>query len=166
MAFQKGIPYILYCADPVQMLGMPQTLKDVVDLMIAYLGKPFVEGIIPVEMLNRIILGDTEDSLRSYFPIAAENYNPKKIIASLKKDKLYETSPVQTHCQLLPLLNYYSIKRYDSFFYSHEFASMVRKKIVPRDMAISYIEEYKDMLMTIAVKIKLKKRMRKKYMPA
>ncbi|MFB6556621.1 OzmP, partial [Streptomyces sp. NPDC056405] len=42
---------------------------------------------------------------------------PDRIVAELKAKGLYDSSPLETHCTLFPLLNYYSFKNWDCMFY-------------------------------------------------
>ena len=59
-------------------------------------------------------------------------------IEELKQKGYYESSPIETHCNLFPLLNYYSFKHWDCMLYKHESASDVRK------IAFSYDDKKVD----------------------
>jgi hypothetical protein len=45
------------------------------------------------------------------------SYEPEQMIAELRAKGLYRSSPMETHCTLFPLLNYYSFKHWDCMFY-------------------------------------------------
>jgi hypothetical protein len=52
--------------------------------------------------------------------------NPQRIMVELEKKGLYRGKRATTHCSLFGLLNYYSYKHWDSFFYHHDIAAKFR----------------------------------------
>ena len=138
-AYKKNIPFVFYCADPMQMVSYNSNLRQVITSFIEKVGKEFFLDIFPKEMEELIILDD-EALPKIVFPFLPmrATYDGDKIIAELKQKGYYESSPIETHCSLFPLLNYYSFKHWDCMLYKHESASDVRK------IAFSYDDKKVD----------------------
>ena len=87
-------------------------------------------------LTDELFRGEVEDVLfaeddqlpKIVFPFIAMRYeyDPDRIIAELKEKGLYESSPMETHCTLFPLLNYYSFKHWGCMFYKLNASSHLR----------------------------------------
>lgn len=146
MASKLGIQYILYCASPTQM--------QVLDLDIKIIIERFIE-ICGMELANEMFQGQLEELLNKdrnqipklVFPYASmPDYDANKIIADLKSEDIYETTPIETHCSLIAILNYFSFHKFDSYYYAADTAANVREGLHDRDDAIKSIENYRKFI--------------------
>jgi hypothetical protein len=78
--------------------------------------------------LEQLLFAEDDRVPTIIFPFVAmrRTYDPEKIVAELKAKGLYRSSPLETHCTLFPLLNYYSFKNWDCMFYKLNASSHVR----------------------------------------
>jgi len=123
-AIREKIPYIALCADPQQILTMESDVREVV--------RSFYQTFGP-RLTNEFFRGEVEEVLfaeegtlpKIVFPFIEMRYlyDPDRIVAELKAKGLYESSPLETHCTLFPLLNYYSFTNWDCMFYKLNAAS-------------------------------------------
>lgn len=151
-AYQLGIPYVLYCADPMQMIASMSNIKDIICFMTYELGEKMC-----LELFGnnyRVFANSSIHKLpRIIFPYISmfDNYEASKIISELKQAQLYDKSPIETSCALYPLLQLYSYSNYDCNYYALEYSSMVRNGEWSRDKALSLNEQYKKMILSVAV---------------
>ncbi len=126
-AFKQRIPFIIFCADPQQIVTTESDVRQTIKTFYKVVGRPLTEEIFGAE-LEEILFAPEGDLPRIVFPYIAmrHSYDPEKMIAELKQKGLYRTSPLETHCSLFPLLNHYSFKNYDCSFYKLNMASQVR----------------------------------------
>jgi hypothetical protein len=154
-ARQHGIGHILLCADPQQMLTMESNVRSIVKSFYCVFGRDLVTELFGEE-LEQILFADDVDLPRIVFPFVVEQdgYDPERIVSQLKEKDLYRSSSFETHCTLLPLLNYYSFRNWDCMFYKLNASSHVRALSrngdydratyslkFPRTMDVLYIEE-------------------------
>jgi hypothetical protein len=126
-AFKNEIPFLIFCADPQQIVTIQSNVKEIIKAFYARVGREMTEELFGDDLED--LLFEPEDQLpRIIFPFIAMRhaYNPAKMIAELKEKGMYTTSPLETHCTLFPLLNYYSFQNYNCSFYRLNMASQVR----------------------------------------
>jgi len=150
-AYKFNIPYVLYCADPMQMVASMSDVRMILRLYTDELGKSFCEEIFG-DHYNLFLDENNPSVPQIIFPYVSmiNNYNAESIIDELMKAGLYETSPIETSCALYPLLQLYSYMNYDCNFYTLEYASSVRNKVWHRDMALALNERYKNMIFSVS----------------
>lgn len=126
-AVKQRIPFIIFCADPQQIVTTESDVRETIKTFYNRVGRALTEEIFGTE-LEDILFASEADLPRIVFPYIAtrHSYDPDKMIAELKQKGLYRTSPLETHCSLFPLLNYYSFKNYDCSFYKLNMASQAR----------------------------------------
>jgi len=118
MAYRESIPYILLCADPQQILTMESNVRQVVRSFCSVFGMDFVKELLG-DVIEDILFEDEDALPKIVFPFIdlRHAYDPDEIVAELKRKGLYQSSPIETHCTLYPLLNYYSYRNFDCMFY-------------------------------------------------
>jgi hypothetical protein len=126
-AFHHRIPYIVICADPQQILTMESNVVEVVRGFYRAFGQRAADSWFGQE-LQKILFAEEKQLPRIVFPFIAmrHDYDPDQIVAELKAKGLYASSPMETHCTLFPLLNYYSFKHWNCMFYKLNASSRVR----------------------------------------
>ncbi|MTJ79883.1 MAG: OzmP [Telmatospirillum sp.] len=126
-AYQEKIPYILICADPQQILTMESNVRQVVRSFCSVFGVSFATDLLG-EVVEEILFAEQERLPKIVFPFIdlRHSYDPDTIVADLKAKGLYQSSPMETHCTLFPLLNYYSFRHFDCMFYKLNAASHQR----------------------------------------
>ncbi len=126
-AYREKIPYIALCADPQQILTMESNVREIVRGFYKTLGEPLTERLFG-EQLEALLFDEDENLPKIVFPYIAmrHDYDPDRIVEELRAKGLYQSSPLETHCTLFPLLNYYSFKNWDCMFYKLNAASHVR----------------------------------------
>ncbi|MFF0018029.1 OzmP [Streptomyces sp. NPDC005374] len=126
-AFREGIPYVAMCADPQQILTMESNVREVVRGFYQSFGDRLTDEVFRGE-LEQVLFAEDDELPKIVFPFIAmrHEYDPDQIVAELKAKGLYESSPLETHCTLFPLLNYYAFKHWDCMFYKLNAASHVR----------------------------------------
>ncbi|WP_327288734.1 OzmP [Streptomyces sp. NBC_01198] len=126
-AYRNGIPYIAMCADPQQILTMESNVREIVRGFYQRFGDRLTDEVFRGE-LERILFAEDDELPRIVFPFIAmrHDYDPDAIVAELKAKGLYESSPLETHCTLFPLLNYYAFKHWNCMFYKLNAASHAR----------------------------------------
>lgn len=153
VAYKMRIPYILYCADPMQTAAIFTDVGEIVQTMMKFCGLELLGELFGDDV--QILLNGNNDELRPKFIlpyVAVNDYDVEKIISELKALGLYETNPTETHCALYSLLSYYSFTNFDNHFYAAEVSSTVRSGNQDREKTIEFMEKYKDILLNIAVK--------------
>ena len=127
-AHKNKIPFIILCADPQQIITMESNVKAVVKSFYSSIGRELTSELFG-EDLENILFANEDDLPRIVFPYIAmrHSYKPEQMIKELKEKDLYTSSPLETHCTLFPLLNYYSFKNYNCSFYKLNMASQARK---------------------------------------
>ncbi|MES4905597.1 MULTISPECIES: OzmP [unclassified Streptomyces] len=117
-AYRHKIPYIALCADPQQILTMESNAREVVRGFYRTFGPRMTDELFRGE-IEEVLFAEDKDLPKIVFPFIAMryDYDPDRIVAELKAKGLYESSPLETHCTLFPLLNYYSFKNWDCMFY-------------------------------------------------
>lgn len=126
-AYRGGIPYIAMCADPQQILTMESNVREIVRGFYQRFGDRLTDEVFRGE-LEQILFAEDDELPRIVFPFIAmrHDYDPDAIVAELKAKGLYESSPMETHCTLFPLLNYYAFKHWNCMFYKLNAASHAR----------------------------------------
>ncbi|MFJ7205986.1 OzmP [Streptomyces sp. NPDC098789] len=127
MAYRQKIPYIALCADPQQILTMESNVREVVRDFYKTFGERLADTLFGGE-LEALLFDEDENLPKIVFPFIAtrHEYDPDRIVEELRAKGLYQSSPLETHCTLFPLLNYYSFKNFDCMFYKLNAASHVR----------------------------------------
>jgi hypothetical protein len=117
-AFRRRIPYIALCADPQQILTMESDTREIVRGFYRAFGVRLTNELFRDE-IEEILFADAEDLPKIVFPFISMrySYDPDLMVEELKAKGLYVSSPLETHCTLFPLLNYYSFKNWDCMFY-------------------------------------------------
>jgi hypothetical protein len=117
-AFRHRIPYIAMCADPQQILTMESNVVEVVRGFYRTFGQKMADSWFGGE-LQQVLFAEEKDLPKIVFPFIAmrHDYDPDRIVEELKAKGLYNSSPLETHCTLFPLLNLYSFKHWDCMFY-------------------------------------------------
>jgi hypothetical protein len=126
-ALEREIPYVLLCADPQQMLTMEWRIHAIVKAFAKAVGpKVAAETLGPA--LDRLMFCDEAELPKIVFPFAGltHEYDPDDIAAEVAAQGVYTSSPFETHCTLLPLLHYYSLRNWDCMLYKLNAASAVR----------------------------------------
>ncbi|MEV8517153.1 hypothetical protein [Dactylosporangium sp. NPDC051484] len=126
-AYRERIPYIILCADPQQILTMESNVREVVRGFYRVFGERLTDELFRGD-IEDLLFAEDRDLPKIVFPFIAtrHEYDPDTMISELKAKGLYQSSPLETHCKLLPLLNYYSFKNYGCMFYKLNAASHVR----------------------------------------
>jgi hypothetical protein len=147
------IPYLLYCADPVQMMGTAEaTIAETARLILDIFNLDVLSTLIERETLVHVLEG-ASDLPKIIHPYANhDDYDADRIVEKLKKLGLYEGAPRTTHCSLYTLLNYYSFVYGNSPFYAPEMALSVRLGKWAREETINFSQMYKDLLFNVATK--------------
>lgn len=156
-AKNMNIPYVIYCADPGQMLSCDIRIKKQIEFFYNAVGEKCANEMFNNELKNIMETSDEMLPKIVYPYLSPLTYDQKKIIKILKDEGLYESSPVETHCSLYPLLNYYSYKNYDCAFYSADYADAVRKNKMSRKTLIDADKKFKKIIMDIAKNDKISK---------
>lgn len=127
LAFKKGIPYIALCADPQQILTMESNVREVIRGFYSAFGAQLADDLFRGE-IEQLLFAEDDELPRIVFPfiVMRHDYDPDRIVAVLKRKGLYNSSPLETHCTLFPLLNYYSFKHWGCMFYKLNASSHVR----------------------------------------
>lgn len=117
-AYRDGIPYIALCADPQQVLTMESNAREIVRDFYQTFGERLTDTLFGEE-LEELLFVDDEKLPKIVFPFIAmrHDYDPDRIVEELRAKGLYSSSPLETHCTLFPLLNYYSFSNWDCMFY-------------------------------------------------
>lgn len=126
-AFERGISTIVMCADPQQFLTMESDVREIVRGYYRTFGSELIDELFGAA-LEALLFAEDERLPTIVFPFVAmrHTYDPDRIIATLEAKGLYESSPLETHCTLFPLLNYYSFKNWGCMFYKLNASSHVR----------------------------------------
>ncbi|MBF0228930.1 MAG: hypothetical protein HQK63_04970 [Desulfamplus sp.] len=156
MAMNLKIPYILYCADPVQMFSVETDLKKLIHLLASYLGWDFLDELTD-KRASLVMKMDSKELPTVVLPYVTmmNSYSKENIIKELEKFGKLLPRSMGTSCSLYPLLEYYSYKNYDCNLDSLEYAINVRKGFIPRNMMLSLDDLYKKIIIEIAVKEEL-----------
>ena len=144
LAVRMRIPFVLYCADPVQILGSEtySNVKRMISLLMEYIDAETLRYVFdyPIDSLLEKKETDLPSLVFPYIDTINE-YNKDTIIAELKSADLYKTSSIRTSCSIHPLLEYYAFKNFECSAISMELAALVRKGDLPREDALKTIEE-------------------------
>jgi hypothetical protein len=156
MAMSLKIPYVLYCADPIQMLGVETDLKKLIQLLASHLGWDFLDELMG-RKARRVMETDSKELPSVVFPYVSmmNSYDKESIIKELERLGKLLPSSMGTMCSLYPILEYYSYKNYDCCIDSLEYAVSARKGVSSRDTLIRLTGEYRKIIMEIAVKEQL-----------
>jgi hypothetical protein len=148
-AYRMGIPYILYCADPSQMLMNSDQVEKLIEIFYDFCGRELVHRLFGSQLddLKENKYGDLPEIV---FPYVKSHYDANQIIAELKELKLYNSDPLGTHCTMFGIINYFAITRFNRPLYVVETAIEVRKGTLDREIVIGNIEEYKQCFFKVA----------------
>lgn len=150
-AIEYGIKYVLYCADQFQMAHIQKNIELVAKDLYALLGDRCYEMF--GDKFDVLLNDLDEEKPKIIYPYAIEDhYDPDEIVARLNKAGLYNGSPIQTHCSMYSLLNYYALKHYNMYFYAPELSFDVRNGKISREDALRFTQEFKKIILEIAVK--------------
>jgi hypothetical protein len=127
LAFRERIPYIALCADPQQILTMQTNVREVVRGFYQTFGQELADELFGGR-LEELLFAEDDELPRIVLPFIAmrHEYDPDRIVEALRARGLYASSPMETHCTLFPLLNYYSFKHFGCMFYKLNASSHVR----------------------------------------
>jgi hypothetical protein len=139
---KMGIPYVVYCADPGQSLNLPESVEDLIEIFTRYCGEELVHKTFGSQ-LHELINNNPQRLPQIIYPYVKVSYDAEQIIAKLNALGLYNSHPMETHCSLYGLLNYFAIKKFNRCFYAVEVAMEVRKGAVAREDAIKFLEQFK-----------------------
>ena len=158
-AMKYDIKYILYCADQFQMAHIQKDIDLVVKDIYELIGERCYD--IFGQDFERLLDSNIEKPKIIYPYSIVDRYDVDEIIAELKQEGLYNSTPIQTHCSLYALLSYYSYKNYNMYFYAPELSYDVRIGKIKRDNAIEFCECFKKVILDIAIKpVKTKEEIR------
>ncbi|MEV0637363.1 OzmP [Streptomyces sp. NPDC050619] len=126
-AIRNKIPYIALCADPQQILTMESNVREIVRGFYETFG-PELTGRLFGEELEDVLFATDDELPKIVFPFIAMryDYDPDVMVRELKEKGLYQSSPLETHCTLYPLLNYYSFSNWGCMFYKLNASSHLR----------------------------------------
>jgi hypothetical protein len=135
-AYKHQIPHIIFCADPQQILTIQPDVREVVRGFYRSFGRELTSQVFGGE-LEELLFADDQRLPKIVFPFVAmrREYDPDRMIAELKAKDLYHSSPLETHCTLFPLLNYYSLRHWDCMFYKLNASSYLRAVKKNKDFA-------------------------------
>ncbi len=143
---QMGVPYVVYCADPAQVLNLPGSVEDIVGDFTRFVGEGMVRKTFGTQ-LDDLLKSDRLPKI--VYPYAKVSYDAERIMAELNQLGLYDAHPLETHCKLFGLLNYFGIKKFNRFMYTVELSVEVRRGVVDRDEAIKRLEGFKKSFLKI-----------------
>jgi hypothetical protein len=153
-AAQLRIPYVLFCADPVQIVSSEISVRTMVETLEESLGLELLTELFGTAFAT--LRGKEDHELpRLVFPFVSmpvRLYDPDRICREIKDKGLYQSNPVETHCSLFPLLNYYSYTNYDCHFYAREIANKVRNGEIPRQVALDLDQEFRHVMLRVVGK--------------
>jgi hypothetical protein len=126
-ALDRGIPYVLLCADPQQMLTTEWRTHAIAKAFARAVGAKVAAETLG-DALDRLLFCDEAELPKIVFPFAGltRSYDPDRIGAEVADRGVYSSSPFATHCTLLPLLNHYSQRHWGCMVYKLNAASAVR----------------------------------------
>jgi hypothetical protein len=126
-AHELRIPTVVMCADPQQFLTMESDVREIVRGYYRTFGQQNLAAWFG-GALERLLFAEDDELPVIVFPFVAmgRDYDPDAIVAALQAKGLYRSSPVETHCTLFPLLNWYSFKHWGCMFYKLNASSHVR----------------------------------------
>lgn len=126
-AVERKIPYVVLCADPQQILTMESNVRKVVQGFYQQFGSKLVDEVFKGKVED-VLFAPGDDLPKIVFPYVGSryDYDPDQMVAELKDKGLYDSSPLETHCKLFPLLNMYSFTHWGSMYYKLNAASHLR----------------------------------------
>lgn len=126
-AMHHRIPYLIQCADPQQILTEEPRVPVIIRDFYKTFGRELTRQVFG-EDADDILFADENELPRIVYPFIATShrYDPDAMVAELVAKGLYESSPLETHCTLFPLLNHYSLTRWGCMFYKLNAASHLR----------------------------------------
>jgi hypothetical protein len=135
-AYKHRIPYIVFCADPQQIMTIESDVREIVKGFYRLFGRELTDEVFRGEVED-VLFAEDERLPKVVFPFVAirREYDPDNMIAQLKAKGLYNSSPLETHCTLFPLLNYYSFKHWDCMLYKLNASSYLRAVKKHKDSA-------------------------------
>jgi hypothetical protein len=135
-AYKHQIPYIIFGADPQQITTIQSSVRETVKWFYRSFG-PELTGDVFGAGLEELLFEDEERLPKIVFPFVAMRgeYDPDRMIDALKARDLYHSSPLETHCRLFPLLNYYSLRHWNCMFYKLNASSYLRAVSKNKDSA-------------------------------
>ena len=146
LSYKMKIPYVLYCADPIQMVTLGSNLKRVIKTFIDRIGKELVNDIFG-NQLDMMLQNGQNELPKIVYPYISmrDTYNPKEIILGLEQKGLYDSKRIETHCSLYALLNYYSYKHWDCNYYAQDISVNVRAENYPKESRKSTLKEFEEL---------------------
>jgi len=133
-AREHRIPYVVLCADPQQIITMESNVREVAKGFYKTFGRELTTELFG-DAVEQLLFAEDDELPKIVFPFVAmrHGYDPDRIVEELKTKGLYNSSPLETHCTLFPLLNYYSFKHWDCMFYKLNASSFLRAVEKHRD---------------------------------
>lgn len=162
-AQRRKIPFIVFCADPQQILTTESDVVQIVKNFYSMVGAEVTEELFG-RQLEDILFAGADELPKIVFPYIGmrHSYDPGEIVEYLKERDLYSSSPIETHCKLFPLLNFYALKNYGCSFYRLNMASEKRKLLndqedlstfsieFPKHLdVLGFERRYRDVIMSI-----------------
>jgi hypothetical protein len=126
-AYRNAIPYVVFCADPQQIMTIDSNVREILKGFYRSFGEEFTDTQLKSDV-EEMLFAEDDCLPKIVFPFIAmrSDYDPDKIVEKLKAKGLYNSSPLETHCTLFPLLNYYSFSHWGCMFYKLNASSYVR----------------------------------------
>ena len=158
-AYRHAIPYIVFCADPQQIMTIDSNVREILKGFYRSFGRDLTDDVLKGEV-EEMLFAEDELLPKVVFPFVAlrREYDPDKIVEELKAKGLYNSSPLETHCTLFPLLNYYSFKHWGCMFYKLNASSYVRSVKRSREAArTTYSIKFPRSVNIVEIEEKLKK---------
>lgn len=156
MAYKLKIPYVLYCADPIQIVNVNPDLKNYVNMLTKAVGRPFLDDLFD----NQIDMLMDESNLtlpKIIYPFfGVSDYDAEDIVRELTQKGLYDLDPSQlsTICSLYGLNNYFSYKNFNCSIYAKLDAIFVREGKIYRAEIIDTDKMFKHVMTNVIPKSK------------
>lgn len=146
-AYKNNIPYVLYCANPVQMVTLESRLDKIISGFISRVGDELTRDLFSGQ-LQALAAKRADELPVIVYPYVSmrSTYNAEKITEAVRQKGLYDSSPMETHCRLFGLLNYYSYKNWDCMFYKLDHAAHYRSSLKPADSLVRIEALMKDII--------------------
>jgi len=158
-AYRNAIPYVVFCADPQQIMTIDSNVREILKSFYRSFGEEFSDTQLKSEV-EEMMFAEDEYLPKIVFPFIAmrSDYDPDTIVEKLKAKGLYNSSPLETHCTLFPLLNYYSFKHWGCMFYKLNASSYVRSVKRSKESArTTYSIKFPRSINILEIEEKLKK---------
>lgn len=154
MAYRLSIPYVLYCADPIQIVNVNPDIKNYVGMLTDAIGRDALDELFDnqIDMLMDEDSGNLPKIIYPFFGVT--DYDAEEIVQALIEKGIYDLDPSQlsTICSLYGLNNYFSYKNFNCSMYAKLDARFVREGVISREEMIEVDEAFKDVMVNIIPK--------------